>query len=71
MKMFWYWMVIALAVVAFIQPELIALAGAYVELQLRKLWLLLSIWPKLQITRLQLRFMLWRAKHNLNNRNDK
>lgn len=66
----WYSIALALAAIAVFQPELIALAGTYLELQLRKLWLFLCLWPRLQFERYRLKFMLWRAKHNQNNRSN-
>lgn len=66
MLIFWYWVACALAVLAALKPEVIFLLGTYLELQFRKLWLLLRLYPRIQIDRLRIKFLLWRHKHNNN-----
>jgi len=67
----WLWTAIVLGTIAILQPELIVLIGSYLELQLKKLWLLLRLYPQIQIDRLRIRFLLWRQRHNNGDRNNK
>jgi len=66
----WYTVALAFVAIATFQPELIVLAGAYLELQLKRLWLLLRLWPRLQYDYLVFKFKLWQARHNQNNRDN-
>ena len=37
--------------------------------ELRRLWLIFFLWPRLQLDRLKLKFMLWKARNNTKSRN--
>lgn len=69
-KTLWLWTAIVLGTIAVLQPELIILIGGYLELQLKKLWLLFRLYPQIQIYRLQMKFLLWRQRHNKGNSNN-
>lgn len=70
MQLLWYYVALAFAALAIFQPELITLVGTYLELQLRKLWLLCRLWPRLQYDYLVFKFKLWKIRHNKNNRSN-
>ena len=63
----WYLVILVVAAFVLLYPKDAEMTTVYMELQLRKLWLFLRLYPQYQLIRLRMMFMLWRARYNRNN----
>ncbi len=63
----WYLVILVIAAFALLYPKDAEMTTVYLELQLRKLWLFLRLYPQYQLIRLRMMFMLWRVRYNRNN----
>ena len=67
-----YWYLAAfVASLVFLFPDEMGYTGKYVELQLRRLWLFLRIWPLYQRDRMTVWFILYRRRYNQHSRKQK
>jgi len=64
----WIGVAIVLAFFVALSPQEALVISQKVELELKKLWLLFRVWPMLKLTELRIKFILWRARNNKNNR---
>ena len=60
----WYLVIIVVGAFVLLYPKDAEMTTVYMELQLRKLWLFLRLWPQFQLIRWRMMFMLWRSRHN-------
>lgn len=67
MSITWYLVIGAVGAFVFLFPKDAEMTTVYMELQLRKLWLFLRLYPQFQLIRLRMQFMRWRARYNRNN----
>ena len=63
----WYLVILLVAAFMLLYPKDTEMTTVYTELQLRKLWLFLRLYPQYQLIRFRMMFMLWRARYNRNN----
>ena len=67
MSITWYLVIGIVAAFVLLYPKDAEMTTVYMELQLRKLWLFLRLWPQFQLIRYRMMFMRWRAGYNKNN----
>ena len=67
MSIAWYLVIGTVAAFVLLYPKDAEMTTVYMELQLRKLWLLFRLWPQFQLIRLRMMFMRWRVRYNRNN----
>ena len=67
MSIAWYLVIGIVAAFVLLYPKDAEMTTVYMELQLRKLWLLFRVYPQYQLIRWRMRFMLWRTRYNKNN----
>ena len=60
----WYLVIMVVGAFVLLYPKDAEMTTVYMELQLRKLWLFLRLWPQFQLIRWRMMFMLWRSRHN-------
>ena len=65
----WIGVAIVLAFFVALSPQEALVISQKLELELKKLWLLFRVWPMLKLTELRIKFILWQARNNKNNRN--
>jgi hypothetical protein len=63
----WYLVILVVAAFVLLYPKDAEITTAYMELQLRKLWLFFRVWPQLQFIRWRMMFMQWQLRYNKNN----
>ena len=63
----WYLVILVIAAFALLYPKDAEMTTVYLELQLRKLWLFLRLYPQFQLIRFRMMFMLLRVRYNRNN----
>lgn len=64
MSQTWYLVIIVVGAFVLLYPKDAEMTTVYMELQLRKLWLFLRIYPQFVFLRWRMKFMAWRILHN-------
>ena len=65
----WIGVAVVFAFFVLLSPQESQVIAQKLELELKRLWLLFRVWPMLKLTELRIKFILWRARNNKNNRN--
>lgn len=66
----WIGVAIVFAFFVLLSPQESQVIAQKLELELKRLWLLFRVWPSLKWTEFRIKFILWQARNNRNNRSN-
>ena len=66
----WIGVAIVFAFFVLLSPQESQVIAQKLELELKRLWLLFRVWPQLKWAEFRIKFILWQARNNRNNRSN-